>query len=292
MEEIDERIEKAVLNTDDIRNRVDGLSVLALATLIAVPIVGGISAYLVETGVERNLNAVSNDIFEVKADIQDLKKSREENYEKRFEELATRIAELESKLEERDIYETESIVLETAVEETEFSKERLPEGVDTNRYDCEHYTFGSGSYQYYLQLECFTDERGLRYFYYNGKKYYCVAMGGAYGIDIGDIWNVTLECGTEFGIILSDYQHSITDVDPYDFGECYERDIYGNVVGILRNYDEEPVVHVLEFIVDMDQIPRSVAMAGTVSALPEFGGLYGNGGNIVDISYQGRAWSV
>lgn len=254
----------------------------------------GLVSYANETKKnEESLVDISNQLAALKLDIQNLKKSLDENYEKRFKELADAIAEIDKEFEEVR-YENESIIFEAEIleAEQEYSKERLPVGVDTNRYDCEPYTFGAGSDQYWLQTNCFTDERGLRYFYHNGKKYYCVAMGGAYGIDIGDTWDVTLECGTEFGIILSDYQHSVDDVDPNDFGECYERDIYGNIIDVLRNYDGEPVVHVLEFVVDLDILPKYVFEAGTVSAFEEFGGLYGNGGNIVDISYNRRLWSV
>lgn len=233
----------------------------------------------------------SEESTELKLDVQNLKISLDEKYEKRFKELADAIAEIDKEFEEVK-YETESIIFEDEIQEAEqsYSKERLPVGVDTNRYDCEPHTFGIGTDQYWLQTNCFTDERGLRYFYHNEKKYYCVAMGGAYGIDIGDTWDVTLECGTEFGIILSDYQHSIEEIDPNDFGEIYERDIYGNIIDVLRNYDGDPVCHVLEFVVDLDILPRYVYHAGSISAFEEFGGLYGDGGNIVGIKYMGRIW--
>ena len=240
------------------------------------------------------LKNISGQLADLRVEIQDSKLSREEYFEYRLQELADKIREIDEKFEEVSIeYDDDSEADEDAISERTiiYSKERLPEGVDTNRYDCEHYAFGYNSDQYWLQTHCYTDDKGLRYYIHDGKKYYCVAMGGAYGIDIGDTWDVTLECGSTFGIILSDYQHPIDEVDPYDFGECYERDIYGNVIGILRNYDEEPVCHVLEFIVDMDAIPKKVVMAGTVSALDEFGGLYGDGGNISKIKYNGRVWN-
>lgn len=269
---------------------------LLFGVITSAAIILEIATYAVSSSEKADLSnslvGISNELSDIKAEIQNQKKFRED-YDKRFQELADKIAEIDKQFEEvhNETY-TETIIFEVPMEETEPSKERLPAGVDTNRYDCEPYTFGAGSDQYYLQLECFTDKRGLRYFYHNGNKYYCVAMGGAYGIDIGDTWNVTLECGTEFGIILSDFQHAITDIDPNDFGERYTYDSCGNVVDVLRNYDGEPVVHVLEFVVDIELIPKSVLRAGTISKLEEFGGLYGNGGNIIDISYNGRLWSV
>lgn len=251
----------------------------------------------------QNLEALSNDISEIRSEIRISEKSREEEFEKRFKLLSDKIAEIDEKFEE--VYNeinTQTIISEEEIPQPRepesiehgeiYSKERLPVGIDTNRYDCEPHTFGRGTAQYRLQSACYTDEKGLRYFLHNDKKYYCVAMGGAYGIDIGDTWDVTLECGSTFGIILSDYQHSTEDVDPNDFGEIYERDRYGNVIGILRNYDGEPVCHVLEFVAEMSRLDRYILGAGTTSALEEFGGLYGDGGNIIDISYKGRAWNA
>lgn len=276
-------------------------------TLIAVCVSAMVPSIIFSVETDRiteNMNTLSNQLSDLKSEIQNLEFSREEFFEKRFQELSDKMKDLESKVNyistkeiveetiQEEIIETE-IIADTIIAEIEYSKERLPEGIDTNRYDCEHYIFGVGSDQRKLQTYCQTEaETGLRYYIHNNEKYYCVAMGGAYGIDIGDIWDVTLECGTTFGVILSDYQHPITNIDPFDFGELYERDIYGNIVGILQNYDEEPVCHVLEFIVDMNTLHKSIKTAGTVSALEKFGGLYGNGGNIVNIKYKGRAWNA
>ena len=278
---------------------------VVMLTVMTACFIGNVAA---EAMMTNEINTRLDDIFDNISPVE-TEENPEKTYDDRFKELEEKIDDLNEQLtelrgticlpdEEEDSDETytETIIFAEKVSETEpetdYSKERLPVGVDTNRYDCEHYTFGAGSDQHRLQSYCYTDENGLRYFLGDsGTKYYCVAMGGAYGIDIGDTWFVTLECGTEFGIMLSDFQHPITEVNPNDFGECYERDIYGNATGILRNYDGEPVIHVLEFIVDMNAIPSSVAMAGTVSALDEFGGIYGDGGNIIDISYNGRLWS-
>lgn len=296
--EIEERLDEAVLEINETQTTVKDLQGLILASMILIPCascitIGAIINQNLNDNIEKSNIEKRDYILSIESKIEDLKKSLEEDYEKRFDDLSDKIKAIDRKLEEtkNDTY-TETIIFTDEIPEAECSKERLPEGVDTNRYDCEHYSFGYGTDQYWLQLACYTDEKGLRYFSHNGKKYYCVAMGGAYGIDIGDTWDVTLECGTTFGVILSDYQHSIEEVDPNDFGERYVYDSYGNVVDLLRNYDGEPVVHVLEFIVDIDSIPKSVLRAGTVSKLDEFGGLYGDGGNIIDISYQGRAWSI
>lgn len=171
--------------------------------------------------------------------------------------------------------------------------ERLPEGIATNRYDCEPYdTFGKNTQQAMLQEECFTDpETGIRYYRdTDGSTYYCAALGGAYGVDMGMAWKVTLECGTEFGVIRADYQHSIEDIDPNDFGETFLRDESGNIIDILRNADGQPVVHVLEFVTDMNVVPKAAIEAGGMHGLEKFGGRHGTGGNIVKIEYLGRKW--
>lgn len=174
------------------------------------------------------------------------------------------------------------------------AKERLPEVVATNRYDCEGYKFPAGTQQAMLQEVCVTDwepqTAGLR-FYADGESFYfCVAMGGAYGIDIGDAWRVTLANGAEFNVVLADYQHDISDPDPDDFGERYEYDSAGNVVGLLRNYDGEICVHVLEFIADIGRLPQEAKDAGGMHGVDYFGGIHGNGGNIVKLKYLGRKW--
>lgn len=184
---------------------------------------------------------------------------------------------------------------ETQQEEPEPSenaaKERLPEGVATNRYDCEGFKFPEGTAQYKLQQLCINDwETGIRIFTRDNIRYRCVAMGTAYGIDIGDAWEVTLNNGYSFPIVLADYQHDITVIDPDDFGERFAYDDNGDIIDVLRNYDGEECVHVLEFIADLDAIPQAAKEAGGMHGLTIFGGKFGDGGNIAKLKYLGRVW--
>ena len=180
---------------------------------------------------------------------------------------------------------------ENATESVSYSKERLPEGVATNRYDCEGYIFPAGTHQAMLQAKCMTSPTtGARVFRDDKMLYYCVAMGGAYGIDIGDAWSVTLRNGSVFNVTLADYQHDIAEPDPNDFGERYEYDKDGNIVGPLRNYDGEECVHVLEFIADLEMLPQAAKEAGGMHGLEFFGGKFGDGGNIIKMEYLGRKW--
>ena len=173
-------------------------------------------------------------------------------------------------------------------------KERLPENgnIDTNRYDCEPDIFGKNSQQKKLQQACSIDPyTGIKVYSKDGESYYCAAMASAYGVEVGEAWRVTLECGSVFNVILSDFQQPITDPDPNYFGEIYLRDAHGNIIDLLRNYDGEPVCHVLEFVVDLASLHPKALKAGNAAAISDiFGGLYGNGGNIVEMKYLGKVW--
>lgn len=155
-----------------------------------------------------------------------------------------------------------------------------PEGVHTNTYRCEDYRlFDPRSDQAKFQKECYTGEySGARYYCKDKTPYVCAAMGGAYGTEIGQAYHITLRNGRDFNVILADFKHPIDDVNPYDYGD-------GDI-----NYDGQECICVIEFVVDMDAVPQEVKQAGTMSAMPEMGGLYGYGGDIVKIERLGRVW--
>lgn len=159
----------------------------------------------------------------------------------------------------------------------------LPTGM-TNTYRCEDFRkfTNTKSDQYQLQLECATDmDTGIRIYRKNNIVYLCCALGGAYASSIGEAYEVTLKCGTVFNIISSDFKHAdqMTAPDPFDFGDP---DI---------NYDKQTATNVIEFVYDKKIVPKKVIMAGTMSALDIFGGLYGDGGNIVSMRKLGKVWT-
>ena len=202
----------------------------------------------------------------------------------------TELNELRAKVQELiELNKALSAPAEPAAVPTVHPKERLPEGVATNRYDCEGYEFPAGTDQAKLQEMCYTSQIGMRIF--DGDDlYFCAALGNAYGTDIGDAWRITLRNGSVFKVIRADYQHDISDPDPDDFGERYEYDKVGNIVGPLSNYDGKECVHVLEFIADLEMLPQEAKEAGGMHGLDFFGGKFGDGGNIVKIEYLGRKW--
>lgn len=187
---------------------------------------------------------------------------------------------------------------------TKAESKLLPDDIATNMITCEPYqvitydengkivydeneqplyksAFVSNSYQYKLQQECFTDpETGIRYYNSDGKRYLCAAMAGAYGVEIGHTYNITLKNGYSFDVILSDFKHPIDDVRYDDYGD------------VTQNYDGEEALCIIEFVVDMVYVPKVVKDVGTMTALDLFGGLYGDGGNIIEIVDTGRKWKA
>ena len=148
----------------------------------------------------------------------------------------------------------------------------LPEG-HTNVISGMPYTAITvkSSEQWKLQLEATTDENGIRR--WNG--YILAAMGSAYTHTIGDAFHVKLKCGSEFDVMCGDFKD--------DGSETF----YGHPA---KNYDGEIATCVLEFIYDDNALDDIVYYAGTFTALQEYGGLYGDGGDIVSIEYLGKVW--
>lgn len=175
-----------------------------------------------------------------------------------------------------------------------------PQSIPTNTYRCEPYmvidweksddietvyksAFSKNSEQAALQEDCFTDlETGIRYYFDTSDwtKWYCAALAGAYGIEVGHCYIFTLANGTELPVMLADFKHDISDPKPDDYGDD---DV---------NYDSEKCLNVIELVVDMPAVPKAAREAGTMSALDKFGGLYGHGGNIVDAKDAGRRWKA
>lgn len=239
------------------------------------------SRYIAQKAITADIRAEKNRIVYENAKLQEqiqLLEGRIETAERRAEDAERQIDVLEAINASQREKATYVPVIDILTEETP-SKERLPD-LPTNRYDYESYRklTDPASEQYKLQQECVAEiDTGIRYYRQDGKKYYTAALGGAYGDQIGDAWKVTLNCGAEFYIIRGDYKHALP-ADPDDFGDY------------CKNYDEQPCINVIEFIVDLSITPKAVTEAGGFHGLKSFGGKYGDGGNIVKIEYLGRKW--
>ena len=105
----------------------------------------------------------------------------------------------------------------------------------------------TGSPQYQIQQEAWTDDCGLR----RVGEFYCVALGSAFGSKIGTKYVVTLSSGKQIPVILAD-QKADGDTTPDN-----TRDYSGAVI---------------EFVVDTPVLPDTVRFTGDVSTIPEFGG--------------------
>ncbi len=151
-------------------------------------------------------------------------------------------------------------------------KERIVPG-NTNWFALEPYTAinDNKSLQHALQQECETGlATGIRtYTDDEGHIYYCAALGSAYGRDLGDTWEVTLDNGESFNIIYADYK---------DDGKT---EFFGHP---CRNAREQPCTNVIEFIVEWEKLPSEVRERGSMCKLDWCDG------NIIEMKYLGRVW--
>lgn len=126
------------------------------------------------------------------------------------------------------------------------------------------------SQQWAYQQVCDTNIYGIREI----GGYFAVAMGSYYSTTIGDTFHITLKNGSEFDVFLADCKDD-ADTDSVHMGTA------------IQNYDGKDCLNVIEFVVDTDVVSNSVKKAGTFSAMDQFGGLYGDGGDIISIEYTG-----
>lgn len=256
--------------------------ITATFTVIVMGILGG-------NAVQREADRVRK---ECEADLEE-ERAKCNRYRETLDGFIERHNALKEKLSEKD-REIAGLTLQLKAAEnvinaidnelsgnTSYSKDRLPKG-HTNMFMGMPYDLitDRNSDQYALQKECFSGRAtGIRTYDSGEEGYYCAALGGAYGTDIGDTWHVTLKNGSEFNIILAEYKHPIDNPDPNDFGDP------------CKNYDGEDCTNVIEFIYDKERIHTKVMNVGTFSALDFFGGIEGDGGDILKIEYTGRVWN-
>lgn len=118
---------------------------------------------------------------------------------------------------------------------------------------------------YRLQQSAWTDEQGLRR--YNND--YIVALGSFYSTDIGDRFEITLDTGKIFTVILGDGK---VDAD------CDSKNMYTPCV----DYGGNAAANLLEFVIDENVLSSEVYNYGSLDYLDEFKG------NIIEMVYLGR----
>lgn len=120
-----------------------------------------------------------------------------------------------------------------------------------------------------LQQVAWTDDYGCRR--YNND--YIVALGSFYSVDIGDRFEVTLDSGNVFTIILGDGKADV-DTDPT------------NMYAPCVNYEGEQCANVIEFIIDKNVVSIEAYRYGSMDYYDLFKG------NIIKMVYLGRDTSA
>lgn len=118
---------------------------------------------------------------------------------------------------------------------------------------------------YRLQQSAWTDEQGLRRY----NEDYIVALGSFYSTDIGDRFEITLDTGKTFTVILGDGK-----VDE----DCDSRNMYTPCI----DYGGNAAANLLEFVIDETVLDSEVYSYGSLDYLEQFKG------NIVEMVYLGR----
>lgn len=139
--------------------------------------------------------------------------------------------------------------------------------VPSNMKLCTDYRFYNivGTPHNRLQRVAWTDEFGCRR--YNND--YIVALGSFYSVDIGDRFEVTLDTGRTFTIIMGDGKADVdTDINNM-YTPCF-------------NYDGEYCANLLEFIIDKEIMSANAYAYGSLDYHNEFAG------DIIKMVYLGR----
>jgi len=192
------------------------------------------------------------------------------DYETRIAELEKNNKVLSDKIQEYKDLEyksnnTEKIV--NTINKWEIGQELPLPSVPSNMKLCTDYRFYNivGTPHNRLQRVAWTDEFGCRR--YNND--YIVALGSFYSIDIGDRFEVTLDTGRTFTIIVGDGKADVdTDINNM-YTPCF-------------NYGGEYCANLLEFIIDKEIMSKNAYAYGSLDYHDEFAG------DIIKMVYLGR----
>lgn len=193
-------------------------------------------------------------------------KSKIEMYEKNSEIQSKLIAEYKAII---DRYEETDIPQKNVntINKWEIGQEVPLPSIPSNMKLCTDYRFYNikGTPHNRLQLSAWTDEFGCRR--YNDD--YIVGLGSFYSVDIGDRFEITLDTGRVFTIILGDGKADCDTDELNMFTPCF-------------NYEGEYCANILEFIVDKDVMYDKCYQYGSLDYHDEFKG------DIVKMVYLGR----
>lgn len=193
-------------------------------------------------------------------------KSKIQTLEENNEKQSKMIAEYKAII---DSYEEENIVQEVVntINKWGIGQELPLPNIPSNMKLCTDYRFYNikGTPHNRLQLSAWTDEFGCRR--YNDD--YIVGLGSFYSVDIGDRFEITLDTGRVFTIILGDGKADCDTDELNMFTPCF-------------NYEGEYCANILEFIIDKDVMYDKCYQYGSLDYHDEFKG------DIVKMVYLGR----
>lgn len=215
-----------------------------------------------------DLQKANNDLIQNSNELKQKIESKNTIIEEKTNTIITLRQEIE-KLKQ-DNKEQQSII-DTL--KTTPNKNRIPQ-IPTNMYMSMDYRkiTNHRSEQWLLQMDnTYTNKNGIRtYIDKNGREYLTAALAANYGREIGSAWLVTLTNGSEFYVMMGDFKDDGSD--PLRMGDP------------CKNYDNQDCLCVIEFIVEMEKVPREVRLSGTMSSLDFFNG------HISSMQYIGDIW--
>lgn len=222
---------------------------------------------------------LSQSVTELNNEIKDLNerfegyisstKSKFDTIEKHIVENENEISELKKEFDELNKTQNSKQVSSVSIKGSNFEvgEECAVPSVSTHVKYCTDYRFYNLWYtpHYRLQQVAWTDELGMRRY---GDDY-LVALGSYYSTNIGDRFEVTLDTGKTFTVMLADGKWD---------SDCDEYNMYTPCV----DYNGECAGNLLEFIMDKYSVSNEMYAYGSLDYYEEFKG------NVSKMIYLGR----
>lgn len=212
---------------------------------------------------------LSQSVTELNNEIKDLNerfegyisstKSKFDTIEKHIVENENEISALKGELDRLSKAQGSEQTNSVSIKKSNFEigEECSVPSVSTHVKYCTDYRFYNLWYtpHYRLQQVAWTDELGMRR--YNND--YLVALGSYYSTDIGDRFEVTLDTGKTFTVMLADGKWD---------SDCDESNMYTPCV----DYNGEYAGNLLEFIMDKYSVSNEMYAYGSLDYYEEFKG--------------------
>ena len=173
----------------------------------------------------------------------------------------------EIKIEETSVEESSDVNNDSDTKKFKVGEECEVPDIPTHVKFCTDYRSYNLWYtpHYRLQQVAWTDEYGMRRY---GDDY-LVALGSYYSTDIGDRFEVTLDTGKTFTVMMADGKWDI---------DCDENNMYTPCI----DYNGEYAGNLLEFIMDKYSVSNEMYSYGSLDYHEEFKG------SVVKMVYLGR----